>query len=340
MGERCFPLLKGNCKRVFLLACLLVTLLFPSGCNKAQNSAGDLPVLVGIEPTAVNTFIYVAEAQNYFADNGLKVTIKEYASGMDAVNGMLNNEVNLATSSEYILVGKALAGESIRSLGSIDKFMHNYLFARKDHGIASATDLRGKKIGLTQKTAAEFYLGRFLELRNIPLSEVNRVNLAPADVVEALEKGVVDAVVAWQPNAKKIEDEMGDSVLRWPVQNEQASYCIVSATEAWVIRHPQEIRRFMRAMAQAEDFITEHPDQAKVILQNRLKYNQDYISAIWPEHVFQLSVNQALILVMEDEARWLINDHQTSATQPPNFLDYIDVDGIESVKPEGVNIIR
>jgi NitT/TauT family transport system substrate-binding protein len=43
---------------------------------------------------------------------------------------------------------------------------------------------------------------------------------------------------------------------------------------------------------------------------------------------------------MEDEARWMIRNQFTSEKQVPDFLDYLYLDGLQSVKPEAVNIIR
>jgi NitT/TauT family transport system substrate-binding protein len=43
---------------------------------------------------------------------------------------------------------------------------------------------------------------------------------------------------------------------------------------------------------------------------------------------------------MEDEARWMIENKLTTKTTIPNFLDYLYLDGLLTVKPEAVNIIR
>jgi NitT/TauT family transport system substrate-binding protein len=43
---------------------------------------------------------------------------------------------------------------------------------------------------------------------------------------------------------------------------------------------------------------------------------------------------------MEDEARWMINNNLTTEKTVPDFLDYIYIDGLESIKPGSVNIIR
>ena len=58
-----------------------------------------------------------------------------------------------------------------------------------------------------------------------------------------------------------------------------------------------------------------------------------------PENRFSLSIDQSLILAMEDEARWMISNKLTGEKQVPNFLDYIWDDGLKAIKPEAVNII-
>jgi NitT/TauT family transport system substrate-binding protein len=42
---------------------------------------------------------------------------------------------------------------------------------------------------------------------------------------------------------------------------------------------------------------------------------------------------------MEEEARWAISNNLINATAVPNFINYIYVNGLESVKPESISII-
>ena len=56
-------------------------------------------------PTELNALFYVAEARNFFAPNGLEVTLKEnYDSGATAAAGMLNGEADIALAAEFPLV--------------------------------------------------------------------------------------------------------------------------------------------------------------------------------------------------------------------------------------------
>jgi NitT/TauT family transport system substrate-binding protein len=309
--------------------------------SSQRNDAGKiLSITIGMDSTAVNSLIYIAEGQNYFTSNRLKVTVKNYTSGLAAVNGMLKDEAEIATAAEFVVVGQAFKKENIRALASIDKFLHIYLVGRRDRGIGSFPDLKGKRIGVTLKTAAEFYLGRFLDLHGMNIRQVTLINVSPPESADVLAKGDVDAVIAWQPNIKAIEDRLGNGIVKWGAQEGQAAYCMVIGRGGWVAKHPELIKRFLTTLVQAETYNASHPDEARTMVQMRLHYDDSYMAAIRPEHQLSISLDQSLITAMEDEARWMIKNKLTSEKQVPDFLNYINIDGLKAVKPEAVNIIK
>ena len=61
---------------------------------------------------------------------------------------------------------------------------------------------------------------------------------------------------------------------------------------------------------------------------------------IWANHQFSLSLDQSLISTMEAETRWMITNNLTNQTVVPDFLNNIYFEGLDSVKPESVNIIH
>ncbi len=126
-----------------------------------------LSITVGTQPVELASLIFIAEDQGYFAENGLKVTIKTYDTALAAVGGMKKGDVDISVSTEYPVVTAAFNKENISVIGSIDKYETTYLVGRKDLGVKSITDLKGKKIGLTRGGIGEFYLGRFLNLHGM-----------------------------------------------------------------------------------------------------------------------------------------------------------------------------
>ncbi len=100
---------------------------------------------------------------------------------------------------------------------------------------------------------------------------------------------------------------------------------------------PSEV---LKALADAERYIINHPEAAKAVIQKKLKYGKAYMADVWPDYEFSLSLGQSLITAMEDEARWMISNGLTTEKQVPNFLNYIYIDGLKAIRPEAVNIIR
>ena len=95
------------------------------------------------------------------------------------------------------------------------------------------------------------------------------------------------------------------------------------------------------SLAQAENYIASHPDEAKSChTENGCSYDDAYMTAVWSEHQFSLSLDQSLITAMEDEARWMIRTTLPVKSRFPIFMNYIYEDGLKAIKPEAVNIIR
>jgi NitT/TauT family transport system substrate-binding protein len=297
---------------------------------------------IGYSPFEHTALLYVAEDQHFFSQNGLNVTSRKYDSGVGALDGMLNGEADIAVGvTEFPLVGRAFQKERIRTIGSIDKGEIIYLVGRKDRGIEKATDLRGKRVGTALRTISEFYLGRFLELHGMNMQDIILVDVkTPAEWVNAVADGDIDAVATAQPYANAARDRLGDNAVIWSAQSSQPLYSQVISTDEWITEHPGLIARFLKSLAEAEEYVITHPTESNAIVQKRLNLSAEYMDTVWQQNQFTLSLDQSLVLAMEDEARWMIKNNLTAEKQVPNFLDYIHEDELKAIKPESVNIIR
>lgn len=322
---------------ILAIAIVLSSFVYLNSQNPYTGSVESLTI--GLFPNELNALIYVADNQQYFSSNGLDVTIKNYSSILTAINGAINGAVDITTASEFVLVGNALSDKNILTFATIDKVDQSLIIGLKDKGITNIQDLAGKKVGVFKGSVNEFYLGRFLELNNMNISQITLVDTS-TKVVDFLRNGTVDAVITGQPNINTLENLFGNEITVFSAQNEQAAYYNVFCTNSWATDHPELIRRFLNSLSQAEQYVINNPAQAKTIIQNRLNYTAQYITDVWSDHRFSLSLDQSLILSMQDESRWLIQNNLTSATAVPNFTNYVYVNGLEAVKPASVTIIR
>ena len=328
-------------KKTLVIILAVLAVLSATGVSCEGDYSGPLEsISIGRTTSEVNSLILIAEDQGYFVSNGLDVAHRIYASGVAAVGGMLNREVDLATGSEFAFAGGVLSGENIRTIGVISRSSVEYLVGRTDSGINDVADLKGKRIGVPLKSRPEFSLDRFLLLRGINSSEVTLVNVPVNQSVDALVNREVDAVTAWQPYIDRIRDRMGNALIVWKTQEEQPSYSLVMCTAQWTADNPELVKRFLESLVQAESYVMNHPGSAKAIIQEKLNYDDAYMDSVWPDYRFSVLLDQSLIAAMEDEARWMISANLTVEKETPDFVNYIYLDGLEAVKPEAVNIIR
>ena len=199
------------------------------------------------------------------------------------------------------MANSVLKTGNLSIIATMDKSQIVFLITRKDSGIQNIADLKEKKIGLTLQMSSLFYFGRFLELNNINIQNVTLVNLQPSDYVNAFVNGTVDAVVAGRSYIQQAEEELPNGTITWSVQSDQQAYSLVFCRNDWITQHPDLVNRFLKSIIQAEDYLVNHPAEAESIIQKDYNATDAYMNQIWPDHQFSVSLDQSLILAMQDE---------------------------------------
>jgi NitT/TauT family transport system substrate-binding protein len=327
-------------KLAALVPALIALVLSSWSCSKGDYPGKVESINFGTVPVAAATLIYIAQDQQFFAANGLSVNIKDYNTGTATTEALLKGGLDFAWVAEFPFVHRAFAKEQISIIAVVGRFSEQYLFGRKDRGINTVADLKGKKIGIPRNTIAEFYLGRFLELNGMNIRDVSVVDVPPPKSMEAITSGSIDGVIVWEPYSSQIRTQLTDRIVALPVQSNQPGYGAITGRNDWIKGHPEIVNRFLKSLAQAEDYLTSNPAAAKAIVRKRLNYDDIFTETIWSENQFSVSLDQSLILAMEDEARWMIKNNLTTEKHIPDFTNYIYLDGLKAIKPEAVNIIR
>ncbi len=284
--------------------------------------------------------LHFARDQRYFAANGLNVTVVDsYSGGAAVLDALTREEGDIAVLAEYPFVAFALRGASIKVIANINKAVTVSVVCRKDRGIEVPGDLKGKRVGLIRQAITEFYLGRYLDLNGLRISDVTLVNVANAQALGALQRGEVDAVVTIEPFVTQIQQQLAANAVVWSVQSSQPAFQIAVARNDWIDRHPETAKRFLKAIDEADSFLASRPDEARTILE-KSGLDSASVSALLRDNQFSVSLDPSLLTALNDEARWMIDNGLTNQKVVPDFMEYIYVDGLKAVRPEAVNLIR
>jgi NitT/TauT family transport system substrate-binding protein len=297
-------------------------------------------VRVAVFPGTITALLYLAEDMGLFARHGLQVSFTRYDAGIRALEDLVGGKIDVATVMEFPFAIGRVPIDQLRIIGSIASTNNVELIMRRDRGISRPADCKGKRIGVVRGTFGEFFLGVFLAFHGVRLPDVQMVDLQPPAMHEALTQGTVDGVIVWQPFVHPIAQALGDTAVRWPAQGAQDSYALLVAEQAYVRGNPNVVERLLRALLDAQDYLEQHPAEARSLVNRHFGYEQSFLLAMWSQNRLAVRLTQDLLTLMDDEARWALQQKRLPAPALPNFLNQVHFDTLEKLRPEAVTIIR
>jgi len=325
---------------------LVVIGILVGGCQEKPVKPEEIEkITLGVETSLLPAAVWVAENKGYFEREGLDLTIKEFDSGRTALATMLNEgNLDMVTVAQTPVMFNSFDRDDYVIIATMVYSDNDVkILARQDRGIKNPSDLRGKTVGITKGSTGHFFLGLFLIHSGLQLSEIETIDIEASELPQALVDGRVDAISTWEPhiwNAKKL---LGENAVRLQPRGgakifREDFYFVPNRN--FMENNPETLKRFLKAIEKGEEFIQKNKEEAINIVSQRLKIDKELLDSVWDDFEFQLTLDQGIIITLEDEARWAIDNNLTDATEVPNYLDYIYFAALEEIKPEAVTIIR
>jgi NitT/TauT family transport system substrate-binding protein len=283
----------------------------------------------------VGALEWIAKDKGFFDRAGINVVMKGYPSGNAAMEAMRAGEVDMATAADLVVAKRSFDETDLRVLADICRYWNKGIVGRRDRGIATAADLRGKRIGVPVTSSAEHNLVVFLALQGMSTRDVTVIDLPPKKIVEQMASGEIDAAIVWQPHVLAIQKQLGDTVVTLMDGGTEAHLLLV-ARRLSQPGQTEVTKKLLRGLVAAEDWALANPDEAKAWLRQRFSLEADYLDVLWSRMHLAVSLPQEILPAMDNEARWLAR--ADADARLPSFADAIDSAPLIAVKPSAVRI--
>ena len=298
------------------------------------------PLVVAVAANLIGMPFFIAEQQGFFADEGLQVTLQRYPFGKLALEAMLRGEAEVATTAETPIMSAGFGKTPFSVIAHYMTSTEQSLVARADRGIHEVTDLRGRRIGVSIGTSAHYFLHVLLSDQGLTIADVELVPMPAPELAAALAAGRVDAIAAFAPHTTQSRVALQGNAISFPAGIRYAGFSCLVASRDFSQRRPEAALRLLRATDRAITWMRDHRQEAIDFSAQELGMKVAEVEETWDALRPALALNQALVLLLEAEARWAMNIGLAPAAAMPNYLDYIDTSVLKRLRPEAISIIK
>lgn len=256
---------------------VIVVVLFAvllSACGGAAPTAQEDPTLkIAVLPILDALPMYVADAQGYFKDAGIKVEFVPVASAAERdqimqagqADGMIND-----------LISTVLYNKDTQKI-SIVRFARNAspndpqysIVASKDSGITSPEQLKGVEIGISEGTVIAYTTDRLLQHAGLSKDDIKTTNVPKIpDRLQLLSEGKLQAANMPEPFATLAEQGGAVRVI------DDRSYpdvgtSVISFNTGTLKAKPETVKKFLAAIEKATADVNANPDKWNTLLTDK-----------------------------------------------------------------------
>lgn len=298
-------------------------------------------VRLALSSTPHAALLHLAAAKEFFAEEGLNVTVLPVSHGKAALDLLSAGKVDLAAAAEVPFVISVLQGEPVSIAASMLAVSTEMaIVARRDRGIAAPADLMGRRVGVTMGTSGEYFLWAFLIRHKLMPDSVNMVSLPPGQLAQQLASGAVDAAPVWQPIRLEAETALGEKAVSFTAPVAYTVTHVVVGRDTYLRSHAAAMRKLVRALLKAERFNRNHPEAALALVADRLGLDVQALRPSWQELTFRVNLLQSHLITLEEQARWAIARGHSQIGSVPNFLSHLYLDALLAEEPDRVTVVH
>jgi ABC-type nitrate/sulfonate/bicarbonate transport system substrate-binding protein len=235
---------------------------------RAQPKLSPMDIYIGTTPHFGN--VIVAAEKGFFEKQGLPVKITNFASGSVAADAF-------KTGKGSIIVAGDLPSIRLWQLGFVGVCPQAHYNALSiivaKNTIRNPADMKGRKVGVLLGSTSEYFTKLYLTKGGMQPSDIQMINLRPAEMVTGLARGDIDAFVIWQPFGWRALAAVKDAHILTTGKGYFEEWEAVTTSKEYAANHHAELVAFLRGMDEAGKWIPANLDEAARVVAAQIRFD-------------------------------------------------------------------
>jgi len=312
-----------------------------AGCSRSKPVRSSDAIRLGLAAQPTSALAILCAEEGCLGDEQLQAKVLSFSSGKLAMDALLAERVDAITCSDVSLALACFHNPGLVVLANISRVCNEpCVVARKDRGIRVPADLKGKRIATQKESALHFFLDVFLMKHKLRQEDIVIVPCTPDELVDRLAAGTVDAATLREPYVTQASRKLGDSVCTF---TERGLFCRsdqLVTTRTFVKAHPNACTALLSALLKSEAALRNSQEAALHTVALKLDVPEQYFLAHWDDFDLHISLDQGLLLQLDDIARWALRSGLVQAGAIPNFRRHVVTEPLRRLAPDCVSIIE
>lgn len=148
--------------------------------------------------------------KGYFAEQGIDITLYEFADGPTEIAAMDSGSIDVAyigPGAHKLCINGQATIFALQQIGDSD-----CVIGLPSHGVEKLEDLKGKTVAYASGTSSEMLLNTALDSVGLTMDDITAMDMDTSNMVTAMVSGSVDACATWSPNSTQIMKEIEEAV--------------------------------------------------------------------------------------------------------------------------------
>jgi ABC-type nitrate/sulfonate/bicarbonate transport system substrate-binding protein len=254
--------MRNNFRLLFLASFVLLSI-----SNLPQSfSAEATKVIIGMDaPTLSDLPLSLALKKDFFKPEGLNVLPVLFRSGPTAMQALVSDSIQFSTGFGTG-TRAAMAGAPVKGIVGFNNKPAFILYGRRESGIRSIADIKGKKIAVTGVGSTTDYAARAILTNHHvdPDKEVSILAVGSESVFAALQKGAVDAAILWAPGFA-IAEKLGMVRLQSLADIMELPGSGVVVSDQLIKENPLLIKKFLRGTIKGFHYVHDSKNKDEIV---------------------------------------------------------------------------